>query len=84
MRLAEPPDRGVADEFHLTGRECEGPELVAEGLTDPETGGRLFISHRTVERHVSNLLAKLDARRRTELTTLAHRLNVLSDAGHLA
>jgi DNA-binding CsgD family transcriptional regulator len=80
MRFADTSDRGAADQFHLTGREREVLELVAQGLTDREIGARLFISHRTVERHVSNLLAKLDVRRRTELTALAHRLNVLSEA----
>jgi DNA-binding NarL/FixJ family response regulator len=46
---------------------------VAEGLTDRQIGSRLFISHRTVERHVSNLLAKLGADRRSELVATAHR-----------
>ncbi len=63
----------AADAFHLTRREREVLGLVADGLADREIGERLFISHRTVERHVSSLLAKLDARRRAELAALAHR-----------
>ena len=34
---------------------------------------KLFISHRTAERHVSNLLAKLGVERRSELIAAAHR-----------
>ena len=45
--------------YRLTSREAEVLRLVADGLSDREIGTRLFISHRTVERHVSNLLAKL-------------------------
>ncbi|SFS07152.1 regulatory protein, luxR family [Microbacterium sp. cf046] len=62
-----------ADLYQLTPREREVLALVAEGLTDRTIGSRLYISHRTVERHVSNLLAKLDAGRRAELTAIAHR-----------
>jgi DNA-binding CsgD family transcriptional regulator/tetratricopeptide (TPR) repeat protein len=64
------------DPYHLTSRERDVLTLVAEGLTDRAIGSRLFISHRTVERHVSNLLAKFDAGRRSELTAIAHRVGL--------
>ena len=78
-RLRSPaPDAVDPDNpFHLTPREREVLALVAEGLSDREIGTRLFISHRTVERHVSSLLAKLDAARRAELAALAHRLDLV-------
>jgi DNA-binding CsgD family transcriptional regulator len=41
--------------------------LVAEGLTDAEIAARLFISPKTVGHHVSNVLAKLELRRRSEI-----------------
>lgn len=69
----DPPETGDDGPYHLTRRERDVLALVAEGLTDRAIGGRLFISHRTVERHVSNLLAKLGAGRRSELTAIAHR-----------
>ena len=65
----------------LTAREREVLAHVAEGLSDRAIGTRLFISHRTVERHVSSLLAKLNAGRRTELIATAHREGLLTDGG---
>jgi Bacterial regulatory proteins, luxR family len=46
---------------------------VALGRTDRQIGAELFISHRTVERHVSNILAKFDAHTRAEIAAIAHR-----------
>ncbi|GAA4124923.1 hypothetical protein GCM10022215_32940 [Nocardioides fonticola] len=43
----------------LSPRESEVLALVAEGATNREIAGRLFLSHRTVDRHVSNILTKL-------------------------
>ena len=80
LRIEAPPD----NPYRITSRESEVLRLVAEGLTDRAIGGRLFISHRTVERHVSNLLAKLDADRRSELVATAHREGLLGDDGSAA
>ena len=44
-----------------------------EGRSDREIAGGLFIGQRTVETHVSNLLAKLGVRNRAEATALAVR-----------
>ncbi|HEX6248560.1 MAG TPA: AAA family ATPase [Nocardioidaceae bacterium] len=58
--------------LRLTPREQEVLRHVAEGMTDRQIGARLFISPRTVERHVSNVLAKSGVSRRAELVALAH------------
>jgi DNA-binding CsgD family transcriptional regulator/tetratricopeptide (TPR) repeat protein len=51
----------------LTARESEIARLVADGASNPEIAGTLFLSRKTVERHVSNILAKLGIRNRAEL-----------------
>ena len=45
--------------FALTTREVEVATLVADGLTNAEIAARLYPSAKTVDHHVSNVLAKL-------------------------
>jgi DNA-binding NarL/FixJ family response regulator len=64
-----------ADMSALTAREYEVASLIAAGASNPEIAERLFLSRKTVERHVSNALAKVGVRNRTELAArLASRL----------
>ena len=51
----------------LTKRESEVAQLVADGLTNKQVGTRLFISERTVENHVRNILNKTGFHSRTQL-----------------
>jgi predicted ATPase/DNA-binding NarL/FixJ family response regulator len=51
----------------LTDRELEIARLIAEGLTNKEVASKLFISNRTVETHVTNMLNKLGLSSRTQL-----------------
>lgn len=44
----------------LTEREIEILKLIAEGLSNKDIGDQLFISHRTVDTHRTNLMKKLD------------------------
>lgn len=56
---------------NLTDREREVLQLIAEGLTSREIGERLFISHRTVEKHRQNLMAKLEVNNTAEIVRFA-------------
>jgi DNA-binding NarL/FixJ family response regulator len=56
----------------LTDREREVMALVAEGLTNDEIAGRLFLSPATARTHVSRILQKLGARDRSQLVVLAY------------
>jgi DNA-binding NarL/FixJ family response regulator len=52
----------------LTDRETDVLRLVAKGLGYREIADRLFVSHRTVQNHVQNVLRKLELHNRVELT----------------
>lgn len=55
----------------LTPRENEVLRLVAKGYTYREIAGRLFVSVKTVQNHVQNILTKLQLRKRYELMRYA-------------
>jgi DNA-binding CsgD family transcriptional regulator len=55
----------------LTNRQMEVLALLAEGLGNSEIADRLFVSPKTVDHHVSAILAKLDARTRAEAVSIA-------------
>jgi DNA-binding NarL/FixJ family response regulator/anti-anti-sigma regulatory factor len=57
--------RSCGDE--LTPSEQRVAELVVTGRSNPEIAQSLFLSRKTVERHVSRILQKLEVRNRTEL-----------------
>lgn len=61
----------------LTEREDEVVKLIAEGNSSKEIAAKLLISVKTVERHRSNVLAKLGMRDRTELTRYAIRSGLI-------
>jgi DNA-binding NarL/FixJ family response regulator len=55
----------------ITRREADVLELVIEGRPNREIADRLYLSVRTVEKHVEALLRKTGARTRTQLAHLA-------------
>jgi DNA-binding CsgD family transcriptional regulator len=57
----------------ITRREAEVLELIARGLSNREVAEQLYLSVRTVEKHVERLLAKTATGSRVQLAALAHR-----------
>jgi DNA-binding CsgD family transcriptional regulator len=68
--------RRPASEPVLTARELHVLRLITTGRTNKEIAHELSLSERTIDRHVTNILTKLDVRSRTAATTYAfdHKL----------
>jgi DNA-binding CsgD family transcriptional regulator/tetratricopeptide (TPR) repeat protein len=63
----------------LTARELEVLALLAQPLQNAEIARQLVLSPRTVDTHVSRILAKLGARTRTEAVAAARQLGLAED-----
>lgn len=63
-----------------TAREVEVLRLVADGLSNAEIGGKLFISEATVKTHLLRVFGKLGVSDRTAAVTAAIRLGILPQA----
>jgi ATP/maltotriose-dependent transcriptional regulator MalT len=61
----------------LTRRQVEIVRLIATGLTNKEIAHDLYLSPRTVDMHVSNILDRLDCRSRTEASQRARDLGII-------
>ncbi len=64
----------------LTARQAEVLELLAKGITNTEIADELFVSHRTVENHVSAVLMKLDVATREAAVNAARDQGILDPA----
>ena len=71
--LSEAPRQMDADPggAGLTSRETEVLRLVAQGQSNKEIAAELVLSVRTVERHITNLYGKIDARGKADATAYA-------------
>lgn len=70
-------DNANIQKLGISRREYEVLELIAAGLSNQEIAEKLFVSASTVKTHVSNVLAKLDARRRTQAIQKAKELRII-------
>jgi DNA-binding NarL/FixJ family response regulator len=71
--LGAPIRTGPKGTGALTKREAEVLQLIGAGLSNPEIADRLYITRKTVETHVGNLLAKLGLRNRAEAAAFVTR-----------
>jgi DNA-binding CsgD family transcriptional regulator len=73
------PDR-AGDQHELTNRELEVLRLLSAGETNREIAAGLVVSVRTVDRHVSNIYAKLGVSSRAAATSYAHQHGLVRPA----
>ena len=61
----------------LTQREHDVLQKMTEGLSNVEIAKQLFVSESTIKTHVSNILLKLEAKRRTQAVQIARELKIV-------
>ncbi|PIB37924.1 response regulator transcription factor [Maribacter sp. 4G9] len=64
-------------ELEISKREYEVLKEIALGLSNKEIAEKLFLTESTIKTHVSNLLLKLNAKRRTQAIQIAKELYIL-------
>lgn len=67
----------VLEKLNISKREHEILLLIAQGLSNQEIADKTFVSINTVKTHVSNLLLKLDAKRRAQAIQKARELHLV-------
>jgi DNA-binding NarL/FixJ family response regulator len=79
VEISGPFEQNAAnlERLGLSRREFQVLEQIAAGLSNQDIADRLFISTSTVKTHVSNVLAKLDASRRTEAIAKAKEMRII-------
>ena len=70
-------DTSLVSQLELSKRELEILSLLAQGHSNQEIAGKLFVSLSTVKTHIQNLFDKLDVKRRTQAVEKAKRLSLI-------
>ena len=71
------PNDTKRESLGITPRELEILELIAQGLSNREIAGKLFVSENTVKTHSSRVFDKLGAKRRTQAVQLGKEFGLL-------
>jgi NarL family two-component system response regulator LiaR len=71
------PDEKKREDLGITRRELEILELIAQGMSNREIAGKLFVSENTVKTHSSRVLDKLGAKRRTQAVQFGKEFGLL-------
>lgn len=70
-------DHKKIEELEISTREYEVLQHISDGLSNKEIADKLFLSESTIKTYVSNLLSKLNAKRRTQAVQIAKTLQIL-------
>lgn len=70
-------DHKKIEELGISKREYEVLIEISRGYSNKEIGDKLFVSESTIKTHVSNILAKLDVKRRTQAIQRAKELQII-------
>lgn len=65
------------EQLGLSEREYQVLHEISMGLSNKEIANKLFVSESTIKTHVSNILVKLDAKRRTQAIQKAKEFNII-------
>jgi DNA-binding NarL/FixJ family response regulator len=77
-KLSSPINSKNIEQLGISKREYEVLVQISNGLSNKEIAEKLFVSESTIKTHVSNLLLKLDAKRRTQAIQKAKDLHILA------
>lgn len=70
-------DHQKIEGLEISHREYEVLQAISEGLSNKEIADKLFLSESTIKTHVSNLLVKLNAKRRTQAIQIAKEHQII-------
>jgi DNA-binding CsgD family transcriptional regulator len=71
------PNEKKRDDLGMTRRELEILELIAQGMSNREIAGKLYVSENTIKTHCSRAFEKLGAKRRTHAVQLGKEFGLL-------
>lgn len=70
-------DHRKREDLGITRRELEILELIAQGMSNREIAGKLYVSENTVKTHASRVFEKLGAKRRTQAVQFGKEFGLL-------
>lgn len=71
------PDGAAAETARLSQRELEVVRQVAQGLSNAEIAGQLYLSEATVKSHIARILARLGLRDRVQIVVFAYETGII-------
>jgi DNA-binding CsgD family transcriptional regulator len=71
------PDGAAAETAQLSQRELDVVRQVAQGLSNAEIAGQLYLSEATVKSHIARILAKFGLRDRVQIVVFAYETGII-------